>query len=257
MIKIKRENCPPLLNKPNNEFVEGDCNNADVENSLLEMQHDKCCYCERNIGQLERQEREVEHYVPKSAFKNGGQNVQWHQANKWENLLFACRPCNSRKSTKNPFNKTTGEREIIDPSQASIDPEDHIDFVLSRKTYICFKERNGSLLGRSTIEKLKLNERKKLLRDFRNRRREIEQEFISLYTAVEIDETREINKIRIALKRLTSADITFASFNRQFIKQRLKMFNEDDLTELGAWHGRPFEEIEIDVLSGYETIELS
>ena len=95
------------------------------------------------------------------------------------------------------------------------------------------------------------------MQDFRDRKNEIEQEFINLYTAVENDETGEIHRIRIDLERFTSADITFASFNRKFIKYRLKIFNEDELPELGAWHGRVFEEIEIDFLSGYEKIELS
>ena len=100
MIKINRVNCPVSLNKDDSKFTEKDYKNEDVVKALLNMQYYKCCYCERDLKELSDSEIEGEHYSPRSSFKDQNGNIQWHLANKWENLLCVCRSCNLRKSEK-------------------------------------------------------------------------------------------------------------------------------------------------------------
>lgn len=253
MIKIKRGQCPTCLNKPPRDFVEGDCNKEDVKIALLEMQNQKCCYCERSLTELGSVEKEVEHFIPKSILKNQSGIIQWNLANKWENLLYSCRTCNSGKGFKPPFNKTTGELEIIDPSYKDIDPEEYIDFLIVG-SFISFKASEGRPLGKSTIEKLKLYERTDLFGEFRKIRAEIEKVFMELINALVIDNVAEFEQKKNELSASTSAHIPFAAFHRKYITKRLKELNEKELSNLEMQYGIAFDKIEIDLLGGYSVI---
>lgn len=253
MIKIKRNDCPVSLQKQDNKFVKDDYNKDDVKRVLMEMQHGKCCYCERDIKDVPKTEREVEHYVPKSAFKDENGNVQWHLANKWGNLMYACKTCNSRKSNKRPFNEATKEREIIDPSFEDIDPEDHIDFIFD-DILINYKAKEGSSLGKSTIDKLKFLERTDLFGKFRKIKAHIEIHFKDLINALEGNNVTEIASLRNALSRAMSAHIPFAGFHRKFIKKRLRELNEYQIPKLENRYKKSFEHIEINFPKGYKTV---
>lgn len=252
MIKINRIDCPECLQKPDHKFVEQDCKREEVIEALSKMQHAKCCYCERPLGEVGRTEREVEHYIPKSAFKDGDESIQWHLANKWENLLYACRSCNSKKGFQLPFNNTTNDCEIIDPSCGNIDPEDHIDFVIEG-SFITFKEKNESPLGRSTIDKLKFTERRDLFSRFRKIRTEIEVNFMKLTNALVDNDIIGLKHGRKELSRSMSANCPFAAFQRNFIAKRLKKLNENEIPKLKQQYGEDFERIEVDFLHGSET----
>lgn len=216
------------------------------------MQHGKCCYCERKLSEVGRTEREVEHYVPRSAFKDTDGNIQWHLANKWENLLYACRSCNSKKGSQLPFNKTTKECEIIDPSCGDIDPEDHIDFVVE-DCYITFKEKNKSLRGRSTIDKLRFTERTDLFSRFRRIKTQIEVHFMELINALVDNDIIGLKHGRKELSRSMSAHCPFTAFQRNFIAKRLKQLNENEIPKLRQQYGEDFERIEVHFLHGSET----
>lgn len=250
MIKINRAVCPKCLQKPTCEFVEQDYKRKETIEALSKMQHGKCCYCERKFD-VGRTEREVEHYVPKSAFKDRYGNIQWHLANKWENLLYACRTCNSRKGSQLPFNKTTKECEIIDPSCGDIDPEDHIDFVVE-DCYITFREKNKSLLGRSTINKLRLTERFDIHSRFRKMKIQIEVHFMNLINALVNDDTTEFTSQKDELSKSMSAHNPFTAFQRSFIAKRLKDLNENGIPRLEQQHRRVFQRITIQFLHGSE-----
>ncbi len=58
----------------------------DTKNSLLEIYHKKCAYCEKPIGDSHFQ---VEHYRPKS--------IYYWLAYSWDNLLLCCDRCNNFK----------------------------------------------------------------------------------------------------------------------------------------------------------------
>jgi uncharacterized protein (TIGR02646 family) len=155
---IRRGNCPTSLQKNPDSFVASDYSKEDVKDELFKMQHQKCCYCERDLSELSSTERHVDHYVPQSEFDDQNGNREWHLANRWENLLYSCPKCNSSKSNQVPVNPSNGAIEIINPSDNTLDPEDHITFEID-EVLIYYTARNGSQVGASTIENLKFCER--------------------------------------------------------------------------------------------------
>ncbi len=129
-----------------------------AKDALAKMQHLLCAYCE--MRQLTPKWRDVEHYRPKSAYPW----LAWS----WENLLFACKECNSDakgdqfpiRGTKLAFKrKPPGleNAELLDPSVAGFDFRDHIQF---RKVTLATKDRwqpfGTSHEGRTTVKVLKL-----------------------------------------------------------------------------------------------------
>lgn len=125
------------------------------------MQHGKCCYSEMPIPK-EGHGKAVEHFHPKSIFK-------WRR-NEWRNLLLVCPQCNGRKSNRFPEMLTENKDEtkivylqrpskalpamIIDPSDPSEDPEQHLTYVLDDRDplYGQIIPRNNSARGRITIK---------------------------------------------------------------------------------------------------------
>ncbi len=70
----------------------------DVKQTLKDMQHGKCCFCESKITHIAY--GDVEHFRPKKAVLQDGQlerpGYYW-LAYTWENLLFSCELCNRRE----------------------------------------------------------------------------------------------------------------------------------------------------------------
>lgn len=96
----------------------------------------KCCYCERKRDIY--LERDVEHYRPKKGVKGIDHLGYWWLAYDWNNLLIACKTCNSRyKGTQFPLvepdsrvfeeGDITGERPFI-LNPAIEDPEPFISY---------------------------------------------------------------------------------------------------------------------------------
>jgi uncharacterized protein (TIGR02646 family) len=251
MIYIKREECPDSLNKPAEMFVEADCKKKDVKAALLRMQHGKCCYCERPIKNLSPCEREVEHYSPQSAFKDSSGHIQWYIANKWDNLLYACAACNGAKSGKYPINRETGDIEIINPSLPDLDPEDHINFVLD-EIVPKHKEKDGSNIGKSTIEKLQLENRNDLTKEFRKLRLVLDGIFVELVESIENEDVAETESLKNSLEVCMSAHKPFAAYIRCFIRERLQILNERDLPKLEQRYDRTFDRMNIYFPRGYE-----
>lgn len=251
MILIKRDECPPSLSKPDDDFVEADYKKGDVKNSLLRMQHGKCCYCERPIRKLPNREREVEHYFPRSAYKDETGQIQWHLANKWMNLLYACAACNGAKSGKYPINRETGDIEIINPSSHDLDPEDHIDFVLD-DVVPGYKEKSNSTIGKSTIKELQLDDRNDLEQEFRKLSWVIEGLFMDLVESIANEDADETKSLKNNLEVEMSAHKPYAAYIRCFIKERLKILNDRDLLKLGQRHNKTFNRVDIHFPKGYE-----
>jgi len=125
------------------------------------MQHKKCCYCEITISD-EGHGKAVDHFAPKAVFKG--------RRNDWDNLLLACAQCNGKKSDIFPveiLNSEAGEAAVIfltrpkpgsalllDPSNLSVDPEAHLEFVqddTDMRDFGLIRRRNGSRRGEYTI----------------------------------------------------------------------------------------------------------
>lgn len=259
MIKIKRAEPPECLRKSNDKFTEADYKNPEVRHKLFNMQHGKCCYCERELRELSETEREVDHYTPRThyyvppthrSFKDKRDNILWHLANKWENLLLSCRKCNSVKGKRYPFINKTGEREIIDPSWDNDDPEDHIGFDIKHDVFIRYKA--NSPLGQSTIDALKFKTRTDLFRSLRKKKNEVEKALIDLFNAIESCDKSQIESKKSELRRATSAHNPFCSFVRKHIQLSLKILNEVWLPELEKEFRKKLKKIKIDFLKGYQ-----
>ena len=136
---------------------------TDVRELLMDCQHQKCCYCEKNLGQS----GDIEHFRPKSAYKQKNkQPLQYPGyywlAYDWENLYLSCRDCNLNKANYFPLKVAKNRAQLhknsislekpllIDPEKS--DPEKHIEFI---GQYPYSKSRSKQ--GQITIDILKLD----------------------------------------------------------------------------------------------------
>jgi 5-methylcytosine-specific restriction endonuclease McrA len=117
-----------------------------VKDALKQIQHKKCCFCEKNEGD---QYGAIEHYRPKDGYKDKkGQKIKkpgyYGQGYTWTNLYFVCAPCNTIKGALFPLEieskRAVGYQRINRESPYLLDPggvknpRDHIvfDFELIR-----------------------------------------------------------------------------------------------------------------------------
>lgn len=115
-----------------------------ITTPLLEMSHNKCCYCETMLGAQARS-MQVDHYHCKDSYPD--------EVVTWENLLPSCSQCNSNKSTLDTHNTP-----IINPSVDN--PKDY----LYLKCYmIKSKDNTIGSKGRLTVDQLELNHRERLV----------------------------------------------------------------------------------------------
>lgn len=108
-----------------------------IKDALWRMSHGKCFYCESKPDDG----AEVDHHVeiaddPTRAFT-------------WENLYLSCRRCNQAKKGRH-----VSLHECVDPCAADSDPAAHLTFDDEQ-----IRPRDGSVRGRATIRKYKLDDR--------------------------------------------------------------------------------------------------
>ena len=209
MISIKRGECPAVLE---NASSDGNAyRHSTVIEALSKMQHGKCCYCEKYIGESGH-DRAVEHFRPQ------GNDAFRHLRNTWSNLLHACAACNGKKAAHFPLDADDNTL-LIDPSDPAINPEDHIDFNVDDNDDINFgrifaKKKNASQFGAMTIEKIGL--------DLAARRRERVSGYKNLYGAfIDILEARDATtrqqKVH-AFEAMLGANNEYAAFARAFAR---------------------------------------
>ena len=147
MIKIQRIPAPreltPLVVAEKTALFKSDSSKVVwkeryIESSLLEMSHDKCCYCECKLG-IESQYMEVEHFHNKYDYPD--------EVVEWNNLLPSCRACNGSKGSHD-----TIAAPIVNPTID--DPKDHLGFKDFR-----YKWKTG--IGKETVTLLHLNDTEK------------------------------------------------------------------------------------------------
>jgi uncharacterized protein (TIGR02646 family) len=239
MIKLKRAEKPEsLTDELITELTENFKTNPKlrvwdidfIKKALLEMSHNKCCYCETNITE-ESKYMEVEHFYCKSLYPN--------KVVQWENLFPSCKRCNGQKSDHD-----IGSIPIIHPEKDN--PNDYLYFQNYR-----YVSRNDSKKGQSTIDVLFLNDRNRLT----NKRYELGEtihekiltarELINNYTP-NISDVRKRNKIInfiLELLSLAKADSEYSALaatvilednNFYFVKNRMIEYGlwNDELTEL-------------------------
>jgi uncharacterized protein (TIGR02646 family) len=153
----------------------------DIKETLWEMQHGKCCYCER-ARDVDR-ETDVEHFRPKAGV-TGADGGYWWLAYRWPNLFLSCKPCNESYK-KNYFPIWSDELRAAKPGQdlgaerallidpVEVDPEQHLIYTLKQVTkapdpkdakakptleqHVLMAPFPGSDKGQQTIEVCRLN----------------------------------------------------------------------------------------------------
>lgn len=158
-----------------------------IVEALKEMSHNKCSFCETKLGTQAR-ELQVEHFHCKDEYPD--------EVVEWNNLLPACRQCNSNKGIidtyKSPF---------IDPSI-----DDPRDYFYLKQCMIRSKDNDVNSKGRKTVDRLQLNHRERLV----NPR-------LTIYAAMQTKLADIHNK---AISMISRAD--GKQYNRGFIINGLK-----------------------------------
>ena len=144
----------------------------DVRRTLWTHHKKKCCYCERKRELTH--ESDVEHYRPKAGVtKEPDHPGYWWLAYRWNNYLYACKPCNEAhkknhfpilgmraKSKKDSLSKE--KPIIINPIDEN--PEKFIGFdwfdIANKDEKIYLSKATGKDIagrGKKTIELMQLN----------------------------------------------------------------------------------------------------
>jgi uncharacterized protein (TIGR02646 family) len=93
-----------------------------------------CMYCEHNVV------HQIEHFWPREQYPE--------RTFCWDNLLYVCGQCNTKKNKKFACN-AFGEPLYIDPTNENDDPDEHLELVAKEGR---FTERDGSEKGKNTKE---------------------------------------------------------------------------------------------------------
>lgn len=205
---------------------------SSVKAALIVVQHQKCCFCERLVGE----DGDVEHFRPKSAYvqKKGGKlnrpGYYWLAYN-WDNLYLSCSACNQRQK-RNLF-------PLVDPSTRADshlkdirleepifvnpgvdEPSEHLRFRGEVLHLV-----SNSPKGKATIQALNLN--RNLLNEARLKHL---QKLKTLHQLLEIAGTRtqdqELQKLAAAAKRILEEALSdqgeFAAATRAASKNNFK-----------------------------------
>lgn len=160
---------------------------ADILSTLVAMSRAKCMYCEAGVPE---DAGVVEHRVAIAFDKT--------RAFDWSNLFWACKSCNDRKLEETQI----AASHTLDPTDLTVDPEDHITFDLEAVTAV-----KGSALGSRTIQKFRLDRgdldlaRSKHLNQFQRR-------------FGKLDQTGKEN----LLAQMIQSDRPFAGMYRSFLR---------------------------------------
>lgn len=139
MIFVKRIDKPKILirnevkwteaiqnanSKSEYEKAIGKYKNEKIKETLIEMFHGKCAFCESYIENVDF--GDIEHFKPKSKFPE--------LAVSWENLLLSCKKCNGsgQKGSNWPTEPEGGP--LINPTKE--DPNNFFDFEFDEKTLV-------------------------------------------------------------------------------------------------------------------------
>ena len=234
MIKIQRPECPAVLQGAATDSDR--YRHPDVVSELWNMQHGKCCYCERMIPATGHG-KSVEHFAPKSIFKD--------RRNHWSNLFLACPKCNGTKSNQFPVLLTENVHEneilyveearedppaLIDPSK--LNPELHLAYHVDLNDVLFGQifPRDESVLGETTISVTGIGE-SFLFKRRRAHVRMLYLAFIALDEAIDSGVDHLIATAKDRIEILLSDGSKFAGLAREFART-MKLDVEYELTIL-------------------------
>jgi uncharacterized protein (TIGR02646 family) len=138
----------------------------EVKESLIALQNDKCCFCERKVSAGEP--GHIEHFRPKGGYQKDEKSKLVKPGYYWlaydfQNLFFSCNRCNSSykrnyfplvDETKRVTNHTGN---LMDEDPLILSPAD--DTIASHLVFEqeIIKPKNRSLKGKETIKRTGLN----------------------------------------------------------------------------------------------------
>lgn len=235
MIKIERWPIPRSIAKSRRQDK---WKHPDVTATLWRMQKEKCCYCEIKIPE-KGHAKAVEHYKPRALFGAA--------KNEWNNFLLACSQCNGAKSDQFPVqltedkngakiiylkNAESGEEInplLIDPSDGSTDPEEHIAFGVDERETISIyglpMARNGSRKGRVTIEVVDLHSTHNLRLHREFLRETLTPSYDCLMDAIIYGRPVKFEMYKDKFAEYMSSNNKFSALSREFARVR----------KLGQW----------------------
>lgn len=205
----------------------------DIRRTLWEMQHHKCCYCERK-REMNR-ESDVEHFRPKADVTEADIDHPgyWWLAYNWDNLFFSCRYCN-QEHKKNHFPVADEAKRVrleagslvdedgllINPTEK--DPQDHIGFdwvetPTSEPLQWLAMAFGRTAYGSKTIEVVGLNEC-----ELPTERGELVIEMETLVTLLRVAESGKrgsVEKYAAQIRTITSSKWPFAGFRRDYFRK--------------------------------------
>lgn len=136
-----------------------------VKETLIRLQNDKCCFCERKVSSGEP--GHIEHYRPKGGYKKDDKSKLEKPGYFWlaynfDNLFFSCNRCNTSYK-KNYFPLADETKRVTNPTQditnedpliicPSDDPTAHLIFEQE-----IIKPKSKSIKGKETIKRTGLN----------------------------------------------------------------------------------------------------
>lgn len=136
-----------------------------VKETLIKLQNDKCCFCERKVSAGEP--GHIEHYRPKGGYKKDDKSKLEKPGYFWlaydfDNLFFSCNRCNTSYK-KNYFPLVDETQRVTNPTgiiakedpliiYPSNDPTTHLFFEQE-----IIKSRSKSIKGKETIKRTGLN----------------------------------------------------------------------------------------------------
>ncbi len=153
-----------ISNEQKFELNDGIYTHKSVKDALKEIQHSKCCYCEKHI----KERSTVEHFRPKTSFRNQKSDQREYPgyywlAYEWNNLYLACDVCNTNKNDYFPL-LNPDERAISHKSDLTkersvlLDPgNDEIKDFLSFNGEIAVGLDEETKRGSTTIKLIDLN----------------------------------------------------------------------------------------------------
>ncbi len=109
--------------KPQSKDFDNRWNMPDIRKALSEMQHGKCCYCERKRDPTH--ESDIEHFRPKAKVTEADESHSgyWWLAYDWANLFLSCKTCNEKyKKNHFPLSDEHARAHGPDDDIASEDP---------------------------------------------------------------------------------------------------------------------------------------
>lgn len=204
-----------------------------VKEYLYESQYGKCCYCEQKKGEGET---DVEHFRPKAQVKENNNHLgYWWLAYEWDNLLIACKICNSNsnKGTQFPLkdeNKRAfteqdniKEEEPVLINPLTENPEDFIKYDIPedfKSSQLMIKAVGKNARGDMTVNELTgINDKEALLA--RRHQFKSYSRLYRIFTASKNDpeERKEIIK---EIKEEMQSSNPFAGLARYYFSRLLK-----------------------------------